>query len=294
MAQAIQTALPGHYRLKNVVRSEVVKILTLRSTALTLGITVAAALLVTGLVSNAALGHPAPWYLGFDATQTSLTGLIVAGLTGGVFGAIIITGEYSSGTIRASLAATPRRPTLLTAKIGVTAAAVIVFCEILSFVSFFLGQAILSGQQTPSASDLQHNGQGAIPVGPGGTAALAHLSTHASLASPGAFRAVWMTGLFIALLALMSFGLGLIFRSTAGAIAAFAGVTFVLPLVIRGISEHLVRYMPTNILVNSIMSTVHNGGPYPPLSAPVGLLVMALYAVVPLVVGAALFTKRDA
>ena len=207
VAQAIQTAPPGHYRLKNVVRSEVVKILTLRSTALTLGITVAAALLVTGLVSNAALGHSAGWYLGFDPTQTSLTGLIVAGLTGGVFGALIITGEYSSGTIRASLAATPRRPILLTAKIGVTAAAVVVFCEILSFVSFFLGQAILSGQPTPSASELQQSGQGPIPIGPGGTSLLSHLSTHASLASPGAFRAVWMTGLFIALLALMSFGL---------------------------------------------------------------------------------------
>jgi ABC-2 type transport system permease protein len=292
VAQAIQTAPRGHYRLKNVVQSEVVKILTLRSTAITLGITVVAALLVTGLVSHAALGHPAPWYIGFDPTQTSLTGLIVAGLTGGVFGALIITGEYSSGTIRTSLAATPRRPILLTAKIGVTAAAVVVFCEILSFVSFFLGQAILSGQRTPSASDLQQSGQ--APIGPGGSALLTHVSTHASLASPGAFRAVWMTGLFIALLALMSFGLGLIFRSTAAAIAAFAGVTFVLPLVIRGISEHLSRYMPTNILVNSIMSTVPNGGPYAPLSAPIGLLVMALYAIVPLAIGAALFAKRDA
>jgi ABC-2 type transport system permease protein len=292
VVQAIQTAPPGHYRLKNVVRSEVVKILTLRSTAITLGITVVAVLLVTGLVSNAAVGHPAGWYVGFDPTQTSLTGLIVAGLTGGVFGALIITGEYSSGTIRTSLAATPRRPVLLTAKIGVTAAAVILFSEILSFVSFFLGQAILSGQQTPSAAELQQSGQG--PVGPGGGVLLTHVSTHASLASPGAFRAVWMTGLFIALLALMAFGLGLIFRSTAGALAGFAGVTFVLPLVIRGISEHLVRYVPTNILVNSVMSTVPSGGPYAPLSAPVGLLVMALYAIVPLGIGVVLFNQRDA
>jgi ABC-type multidrug transport system permease subunit len=103
-----------------------------------------------------------------------------------------------------------------------------------------------------------------------------------------------MTGLFIALLALMSFGFGLIFRSPAGAIAGFAGVTFVLPLVMRGISEHLDRYMPTNILVNSVMSTVHNEGPYAPLSAPIGLLVMALYATVALAVGVVLFTKRDA
>jgi hypothetical protein len=218
--------------------------------------------------------------------------MIVAGLTGGVFGALIITGEYSSGTIRSTLAATPRRPVLLTAKTGVTAAAVIVFCEILSFVSFFLGQAILSGQQTPSATQLEQSGQG--PIGPDGRSLLNHLSTYAGLGSPGAFRAVWMTGLFIALLALMAFGLGLIFRSTAGAIAGFAGVTFVLPLIIRGISEHLVRYVPTNILVNSVMSTVPNGGPYAPLSPAVGLLVMALYAIVAVSVGAALFIKRDA
>jgi ABC-2 type transport system permease protein len=292
MALAVHTAPLGHYRLKNVVRSEVVKILTLRSTAITVGITVGAALLVTGLVSHAALGHFPGWYVGFDPTQTSLTGMIVAGLTGGVFGALIITGEYSSGTIRSTLAATPRRPVLLTAKIGVTAAAVIVFCEILSFASFFLGQAILSSQHAPSATQLQQSEQGAI--GPGGRVLLAHVTTHASLASPGALRAVWMTGLFIALLALMAFGLGLIFRSTAGAIAGFAGITFVLPLVIRGISEHLSRYMPTNILVNSVMSTVPNHGPYAPLSPAMGLLAMVLYAAVALAIGVALFVRRDA
>jgi ABC-type transport system involved in multi-copper enzyme maturation permease subunit len=292
VAQALQTAPAGHYRLKNVVRSEAVKIVTLRSTAIIFGITVVAVLLVTGLVSHAALGHLPGWYAGFDPTQTSLTGMVVAGLTGGVFGALIITGEYASGTIRASLAATPRRPVLLSAKIGVTAAAVIVFCEVLSFASFSLGQAILSGQQSPSAAQLQQGGP--VPVGPGGQVLLTHLGTHASLASPGAFRAVWMTGLFIALLALMSFGLGLIFRSTAAAIAGFAGVTFVLPLVIRGISEHLVRYMPTNILVNSVMSTGSHNGPYAPLSPPIGLLVMALYAIVALGIGVVLFTRRDA
>jgi ABC-2 type transport system permease protein len=291
-AQVMPAAPPGHYRLKNVVRAEVVKILTLRSTAITLGITVVAVLLVTGLVSNAALGHSPAFYIGFDPTQTSLTGMIIAGLSGGVFGALIITGEYSSGTIRTSLAATPRRPMLLTAKIGVTAVAVVVFCEVLSFVSFFLGQAILSGQATPSATQLQESGQG--PIGPDGKLLAVQFNTHASLSSPGAFRAVWMTGLFIALLALMAFGLGLVFRSTAGALAGFVGVTFVLPLVIRGISEHLVRYMPTNILVNSVMSTQPNGGPYAPLSPPIGLLVMVLYAVVALGIGVVLFNKRDA
>jgi len=224
--------------------------------------------LVTGLVTNAALGHSPIYYSGFDPTQEALTGLIVAGLTAGVFGALLITGEYSSGTIRTTLAATPRRPILLTAKIGVTAAAMVVFCELLSFASFFLGQAVLSGGGAPSAN----------------------------LGSPGALRAVFMTGLFISLMALMSFGFGLICRSTAGALACFVGVVFVLPLVMRGISEPDVRYTPTNILINSIMATVKQGpgGIIHDLSPAVGLLLMALYAAIALAAGAVLFAKRDA
>jgi ABC-2 type transport system permease protein len=268
MSQAIQNAPLGHYRVKHVVRSEVLKILTLRSTAITAGLTVVAGLLVTGLVTNATLHHSPGYYIGFDPTQGSLTGLIVAGLTGGVFGALLVTGEYSSGTIRATMAATPRRPILLAAKIGVAAAVAVVFCELLSLASFLLGQAVLSGGGAPSAS----------------------------LGSPGALRAVAMTGVFIALMALMSFGFGLVLRSTAAAIAAFVGVVFVLPLVMHGISEPALRYVPTNILTNSIMSTVNQGpgGIVRPLSPAVGLLLMAVYAAVALAAGAVLFVRRDA
>jgi len=266
MSQVVQTAPLGHYRLKQVVRSEIVKILTLPSTAITLGFTVVAGLLVTGLVTNGAVYHGG---FGFDATQNALTGMIVAGLTGGVFGALLITAEYSSGTIRATLAATPRRPLLLAAKMIVTAVAMVVFCEVLSFASFFIGQAILAGRGIPSAT----------------------------LASSGALRAVALTGLFIALLALMSFGFGLICRNTAAAIASFAGVVFVLPLVMHAISQADVRYLPTNILTNSIMATVPQGfgpGGTGPLSPGIGLLLMAIYAAIALAAGAMLFSRRDA
>ncbi len=57
-----------------------------------------------------------------------------------MFGALLITGEYSSGTIRTTLAATPRRPLLLATKMAVTAVVMVVFCEVLSFLSFFLGR----------------------------------------------------------------------------------------------------------------------------------------------------------
>lgn len=254
----------GRYKLRHVIRAEFVKMATVPSTYIILGVTVVFGLLVTALVTHNANAR----FL--DSTQTALTGLIVAGLTGGVFGAMLVTSEFSSGTIRATLSATPNRGLLLTAKIAVTAVATLFFCEVLSFISFFLGQAILSSRGSQTAS----------------------------LSSPGALRAVAMTGAFVALLALMSFGLGLILRSTAGAIAAFAGIVFVLPLVMQGISQRHVRYLPTFILTNSIMATSPispgpPGAPAGPLSATVGLLLMALYAALVLGVGVVLFLKRD-
>ena len=277
MSETEPAALPaGRYRLRHVVRSELVKLATVPSTAITLAVTVVLGLLVTSLVThNTAIGR-GPF---FDSTQVALTGLIVAALTAGVFGAIVITSEYSSGTMRATLSAAPNRPLLLAAKTGVTAVVTVVVAEVLSFVSFFLGQAILSSRGAPTAS----------------------------IGSSATLRAVVMTGVFVALLALMSFGFGLILRSTAGAIAAFVGVVFVLPLVMHGISRSGVRYLPTMILTNSIMSTVNQvaavqgpkgaSGPPPfggPLSPTVGLALMALYAAVVLGIGAASFVKRDA
>ncbi len=268
MTYAIRPARTSHYRVNNVLRSELVKIVTLRSTAITLGITVISSLLVTGLVTNADGRHRPGYYFGFDPTQQALTGMIVAALTLGVFGALLVSSEYSSGTIASTLAATPRRPVLLATKVGVTAGVTIVFCELLSFLTFFVGQAILSGGGAPSAS----------------------------LGSPGAFRAVFMTGLFVSLLGLMSFGFGFIFRNIAASIAAFAGVVFVLPLVMHQISQSAVRDLPSNILVNSITSTVNQGpgGSNGALSPGVGLAVMALYTAISLAAGAFLFFGRDA
>jgi ABC-2 type transport system permease protein len=266
MIQVIQAAPAGHYRAKNIAKSEVVKMLTLRSTAIMLGLTVVGSLLVTWLATNSALHKSPGWYssVSFDPTQQSMIGLIVACLIGGVFGALLITGEHASGTIRTTLSATPRRGLLLATKIAVAAVATLVVFEVLSFVAFFLGEAILSGGGAP----------------------------HANLATPGALRAVVMTGAFITLTSLMSFGFGLIFRHTAAAIAAFAGVVFVLPLVMHGISPADLRYLPTNILTNSITATVNeNPGA---VSPALGLVLMAVYAAISLGAGAMLFARRDA
>lgn len=258
-----QTLPAGRYRMRDVMRAEALKLTTLRSTLWMLLISVVGGLLVTFLTTNAVLHHDPQWYQGFDPTQQALVGLLVPALVLGVFGALAVTNEYASGSIRMSLSATPRRPLLLGAKLLVAAMAVLACGEVLSFGCFWLGQAVLSGGGAPSA----HFGQ------------------------PGVLRAVVMSGACVALLSLLSFGLGLIFRSTAGALAGFAGVTFVLPLILRAMSEHDSHYAPAPILTNSIMSTISNPDR---LSPTIGLLLMILYAAAALAAGAVLFVRRDA
>jgi ABC-2 type transport system permease protein len=109
MTQTLTPTRPGHYRVRQVARAETINMLTLRSTAVMLGLTVVATLTVTVLATHSALHRSAGDYVGFDPTQQAIAAMVIAGLTGGVFGVLVITGEYSSGTIRTSLAAAPRR-----------------------------------------------------------------------------------------------------------------------------------------------------------------------------------------
>jgi ABC-type transport system involved in multi-copper enzyme maturation permease subunit len=253
----------GRYGLRQVVRSEVVKITTLRSTLWTLLITVAGMGMVTVISTNSALHKSPDWYQGFDPTNQSLAGLLIGVLTMGVFGGLVVTSEYASGTIRTSLSAAPRRPLLLAGKALVAATGMLVLCEALSFACFTLGQAILSGGGAPSA----HLGQ------------------------PGVARAVIMSGVFLALFGMLGMGLGALVRNTAGAISAYVGVTFLLPLLLHQLSGNPARYTPVQILANSVSVTFKNPGQ---VSPTLGLLLMVAYTAAALVAGVVTFMSRDA
>jgi ABC-2 type transport system permease protein len=264
----IATAYPpypstGRCGLRQVIRSEAVKIATLRSTLWTLLITVAGMTIVTIISTNTDLHKSPGWYQGFDPTNQSLAGLLIGILTMGVFGVMVVTGEYASGTIRPSLSATPRRPLFLAGKAVVAGAGMLVVGEALAFGCFALGQAILSGGGAPSA----HLGQ------------------------PGVARAVVMSGAFLALFGLLGMGLGVIVRNTAGAISAYVGVTFLLPLLLHQLAGNPARYTPVQILANSVSMTATS---HSEVSPTVGLVLMVAYAAALLVAGAVLFTSRDA
>src|SRR4051812_44266758 len=104
-----------------VVRSEWTKLHSLRSSRISLLVAVG---LVIGLglllpyvaVSNWKAGQPTD---GYNAVGRSLGGIYLAQLAFGVLGVMLITGEYTTGMVRATFAAVPRRLPVLWAKLGV-------------------------------------------------------------------------------------------------------------------------------------------------------------------------------
>ncbi len=263
-ARGADTASARRWRagLRQAMRAEWTKLVSLRSTRWTLLVTALGTLLVTFLSTHGALHHPPGWYQGFDPTNQSMAGLALASLAIGVLGVLVISGEYGTGTIRSSLAAMPRRGVLLTAKIAVVGLATLVVGEVLSFVAFFEGQAVLSGG-APTAS----------------------------LGQPGVARVVALSGAFLALFALLGLGLGAVIRHTAGAIAVFAGFTMLAPVLLHSVSESTARYAPELIFANSVAAVVPQSDSF---SATIGVVLMLAYCATSLGLGAMVLNRRDA
>jgi len=253
----------GRYGLRQVLRSELTKVATLRSTFWTLIVTAVGTVGVTILTTASQPHRGHAFYQGFDPTNAALTGLALGTLAIGVFGVLAATGEYGTGTIRSSLTAAPRRRLLLLGKVSVVGAVALAVSEVIAFASFWIGQAVLSAGGVPSAT----------------------------IGQPGVLRAVALSGAFLALLGLLALGLGVIIRHTAGAMAAYVGITFLLPLLLQRVPGMPSRFTPVGILANSVSAVVPQSGQ---VSAPVGFLLMILYCVFVLGVAAALIARRDA
>ena len=255
--------LPGRTGIRQVVRAEWFKLRSLRSTTWTLLATVVGSLAVTVLATNS-VQHRHGVSMGFDPTNQSLTGLALGSLAIGVLGVLAITAEYSSGTIRSTLAATPRRPVLLGAKAIVIGLVSLVVGEVLTFACFAIGQGVLSGR-APTAS----------------------------LGDPGVLRALVLTGAYLALLGLFGLALGVIIRHTAGAIATYVGVIFLIPIFLQPLSSsgNPGRFAPEQMLANSVAAVVPQSGQ---VTAPLACLLMVAYCAVVLAAAMMLLRARDA
>jgi ABC-2 type transport system permease protein len=258
------TKRPG---LPGALRSELTKIISVRSTYWTLLAFVAASIGWAVLDSAGTVSHgigPA-----FNATETSLTGQVALGeLIIVVLGALVITSEYSTGMIRTSLEAMPRRGVLYSAKAVVFAAVTLTISLVTSFVDFFVGQAILSGK---------------------------HYNT--TLGAPGVLRSIFLSAAIVMVFGLLAYGAGAIIRHTAGAITAIFGVVFLIPLLAQALPNawfaDLQRWLPGGGALEPIARSA------PPIdhnlfSAWGEFAVFSGYAAVLLALGAWLFIRRDA
>lgn len=284
----------GRVGLRQAAAAEWTKLWTVRSTAWTLGGT---AIAVVGLCALTT-GTVSPTDIIDDPTRRSLIGIFFGQLIFGVLGVLVMSAEYGTGTIRATLSAVPRRPVVLLAKVAVFGAVALVVSEILVFVAFWLGQAILSAKHAVgSAGYVTQRAQHAhVKVPPD----IQHLLStgSASLGQPGVLRAVVGGGLYLAVLGLLALGIATIVRHTAGAISTFVGVVLVLPLVVQalptGLSNALSRYLPLNIGLVLFSTNTPNDRVASAFSPWAGFGLLVLYTVVVLGIGCWVLVRRDA
>jgi ABC-type transport system involved in multi-copper enzyme maturation permease subunit len=250
-----------------ILRSEARKLHTVRSTwwLLLAGFTFTVA-------TAALLGALLPAHLSvqqkttIDAVRVSLGGLHLTQITAGLLGVLAITGEYSTGMIRATLTAVPQRRLLLAAKAVILTAAVAATAVAGCLAAYLVFQAFL-----PAADPLR-----------------------STLAAPGAARAVTGAGLYLTVLALLGFGLGAALRSSAAAVAALFGLLFVPTLLTALLPQawqnRIAGYLPMNAgdAIYTTRSEAHMLAPW------TGLAVFSAYAAIALAAGFILINRRDA
>jgi ABC-2 type transport system permease protein len=262
-------ARTGQVTQARVLRSEWTKLWSLRSTRWSLVAVVLGLLLG---IANSAFDM-SRWYslplhvrLDYKSVDNSLIGWHFSQLAVGVLGVLVITGEYATGMIRSTFMAVPTRLPVLWSKVLVFASVVFVLALPATVIDFFVSAAILT----------QHH------VNP-------------SLSTPHALRAVLGIPLFFTALAVFTVALGALIRNTAGAIAAFAGILFVLPGFVGVLSTSLQNaispYLPSNAA-----SALFTARPNPDnhfLHPWVGFAVFCGYTLLLLAGAAVLLVRRD-
>lgn len=262
--------IQGRQTILRSARSEWIKFWTLRSTWITSFIAIALTVLF-GAGLAAALGQS-------EEYQDRAMNLITSGLTFGqivvaVLGALIITGEYSSGQIRSSLAAVPRRGRLLLSKAVVLSVSSFLLGSVSVFLSWAISKPFL-GEHAGSLTDSHYFGH------------------------------IWGSGLVFVGIALMTLGIGFLLRSTAGAITVVVSLLFVITIPLQLAAS---KWEWINKVIGCLPSTVSEAVSDPFqrttewgaqgvqfLSHGQAVAVFAAWALVPLIIAWFVFSRRDA
>lgn len=254
---------------RRVVRSEWSKVWSLRSTWITLGLSLAT-LVLFGLLGalryKSALDAPSPHdreVLHSTALSLSEFGTRIAQLTFGVLGVLITAGEYTTGLIRSTFAAVPKRLPVLWAKCGVYGVVALAAAAVGAFGSFLLVSSLLTG--TPAALPLSQD---------------------------GVLRSLANTGLYLALIGVMGAALGSLLRSVAGGISVLVGSLLILPGLVSLLPtswSSIDEYLPSSA-ADSMLALTQQPNTLSPLA---GLAVLAGWVVVALAGAAIRLVRSD-
>ncbi|MFR9676836.1 ABC transporter permease [Streptomyces sp. TR06-5] len=256
--------------VSRVLRSEWTKIASVRSTFWTLTtaavVTIGLGALISSLTASSFNDLPPQERLTFDPVFTSFAGTSLGQLAMIAFGVLAVSSEYSTGMIRSSLGAVPQRGTFMAAKIAVATSLVFVVGMATSFVTFFLGQALLDEYST-------------------------------TLGEEHVLRAVIGGGLYMTLMALFAMGVTFVLRSPLLAFAILMPFFFLVSNILGTVeaTRDVAQYLPDqagSMIMSVVEGSMGTGDrPYGPWG---GLLIMVAWVVAALLAGFVVLKKRDA
>lgn len=257
------------YNFFDVVRSEWTKFRSVQSTYWTFFVATLLGVGFGALISLLSANHYASdpeLRFNWNPATRSIFSLEFAQLAFAVLGVLTVTSEYSTGMIRTSLTAVPKRGRMMGAKLLVFSVAAVVVGEIIAFAAFSIGQALIHGK-APSASLSQHN----------------------------VLRVVVGAGLYLVVIGLLGAGLSIIVRHAAAGIAIVVAMLFIVPAVAEAAlpqswAQPINEYWPTNAGQRVIF--LHRGSHN--LSAWWGFGEFGLFTLAVIVISFWVLDRRDA
>ncbi len=258
---------------RRVLRSEWAKLWTLRSTWITLALGLAgllvfgsiAAVRYKSLATSGGTRAGSGEFVNASGVTLALFGVRFGQLALGVLGVLVAAGEYSTGMIRSTLAAVPRRLPVLWSKAAVYGVVAFVVGVAGTFGGFLIVNAVVNG--TPA---------------------------HMSLSDSGVARSLLGAGLYLSLVGVIGTALGMLMRSVPGAISVLVATLLLVPGLLSLLpttwQDNIGPYLPSNA-GEALYALQHAPGT---LSAGTGALVLLGWTVLALAGGAYRLVRKDA